>query len=101
MATQLWQLPATALARLYRQRVITPADALEAVRDCFASMARGEARNFPVVREALEETAHSFAPTALIGVSATDGNDALTSWSSYGAHVSLSAPGTGRRLHPA
>ncbi|HRZ02141.1 MAG TPA: S8 family serine peptidase [Burkholderiaceae bacterium] len=35
------------------------------------------------------------ATTALIGVSATDSNDARTSWSSYGAHVSLSAPGTG------
>jgi subtilisin family serine protease len=35
------------------------------------------------------------ATTSLIGVSATDQNDARTSWSSYGAHVSLSAPGTG------
>jgi hypothetical protein len=35
------------------------------------------------------------ATTSLIAVSATDGSDARTSWSSYGAHVSLSAPGTG------
>lgn len=35
--------------------LVSEADALAAVRDCFASMARGEARNFPVVREALGE----------------------------------------------
>lgn len=35
--------------------LVSEADALEAVRGCFAAMARGEARNFPVVREALGE----------------------------------------------
>ncbi len=35
--------------------LVTEADALDAVRDCFANMARGGARNFPVVREALGE----------------------------------------------
>lgn len=35
------------------------------------------------------------ATTSLIVVSATDQNDARTSWSSYGPFVSLSAPGTG------
>ena len=33
--------------------LVSEADALAAVTDCFAAMARGEARNFPVVREAL------------------------------------------------
>lgn len=33
--------------------LVSEADALAAVRDCFASMARGGARNFPVIREAL------------------------------------------------
>ncbi|HEY5798577.1 MAG TPA: S8 family serine peptidase [Burkholderiaceae bacterium] len=37
-----------------------------------------------------------FAPTTtMIAVSATDSNDAKTSWSSYGGFVSLSAPGSG------
>lgn len=35
--------------------LVSEADALAAVTDCFAAMARGEARNFPVVREALGE----------------------------------------------
>lgn len=35
--------------------LVSEADALAAVADCFASMARGGARNFPVVREALGE----------------------------------------------
>lgn len=35
------------------------------------------------------------ATTAQIPVSATDGNDNLTSWSSYGNHVALAAPGAG------
>lgn len=35
--------------------LVSEADALEAVRGCFAAMARNEARNFPVVREALGE----------------------------------------------
>lgn len=33
--------------------LVTPEDAMAAVRDAFAAMARGEAGNFPVVREAL------------------------------------------------
>ncbi|MES2948774.1 MAG: S8 family serine peptidase [Pseudomonadota bacterium] len=33
--------------------------------------------------------------TTLIAVSATDGNDAKASWSSYGSFVALSAPGVG------
>lgn len=33
--------------------------------------------------------------TTLIAVSATDASDAMTSWSSYGSFVSLSAPGAG------
>ena len=38
----------------------------------------------------------NIAPTAtMIPVSATDGNDARTSWSSYGSFVVLSAPGAG------
>lgn len=38
----------------------------------------------------------NIAPTmTMIPVSATDGNDALTSWSSYGSFVALSAPGAG------
>lgn len=37
-----------------------------------------------------------YAPTTtLIAVSATDGNDFKTSWSSYGSFVSVSAPGAG------
>ncbi len=35
--------------------LVSEADALAAVTACFAAMARGEARNFPVVREALGE----------------------------------------------
>lgn len=35
--------------------LITPEVAFEAMKDCFAAMARGDARNFPVVREALGE----------------------------------------------
>ena len=35
--------------------LVTPADAFSAVEACFAAMARGEAYNFPVVREALGE----------------------------------------------
>ncbi len=35
------------------RRLITPALALEAVEAVFAAMARGDARNFPVIREAL------------------------------------------------
>lgn len=35
--------------------LVTPEDAFRAVEACFAAMARGEARNFPVVREALGE----------------------------------------------
>ena len=34
-------------------QLVTPADAFTAVESCFAAMARGDARNFPVVREAL------------------------------------------------
>jgi len=33
--------------------------------------------------------------TAMISVSATDSNDALTSWSSYGPYVDVAAPGAG------
>ena len=33
--------------------LVSPADAFSAIEACFAAMARGEARNFPVVREAL------------------------------------------------
>jgi hypothetical protein len=39
------------------QQVLTRADAFTAVESVFAAMARGEARNFPVVREALGFTA--------------------------------------------
>ena len=35
--------------------LVTPEDAFRAVEACFASMARGDAYNFPVVREALGE----------------------------------------------
>jgi ornithine cyclodeaminase len=35
--------------------LVTPEDAFRAVEACFAAMARGEATNFPVVREALGE----------------------------------------------
>ena len=35
------------------------------------------------------------ATSTMIPVSATDGNDAITSWSSYGDYVALSAPGVG------
>ncbi len=35
--------------------LVSPEDAFAAVETCFAAMARGEARNFPVVREALGE----------------------------------------------
>lgn len=35
--------------------LVTPEDAFHAVESCFASMARGDATNFPVVREALGE----------------------------------------------
>lgn len=35
--------------------LVSEADAYAAVRDCFAAMSRGAARNFPVVREALGE----------------------------------------------
>lgn len=35
------------------------------------------------------------ATSTMIPVSATDGNDALASWSSYGDYVALAAPGTG------
>lgn len=35
--------------------LVTPEDAFHAVEACFAAMARGEAYNFPVVREALGE----------------------------------------------
>ena len=35
------------------EEVVSRADAFEAVRDVFAAMARGDARNFPVIREAL------------------------------------------------
>ncbi len=35
--------------------LVSPADAFTAVEACFASMARGEAYNFPVVRQALGE----------------------------------------------
>ena len=37
----------------------------------------------------------SAATTAMIPVSATDSNDAITSWSSFGSYVALSAPGAG------
>jgi hypothetical protein len=33
--------------------------------------------------------------TSMIAVSATDGNDARTSWSSYGNYIALAAPGAG------
>jgi alanine dehydrogenase len=36
-------------------QLVTPEDAFRAVEACFAAMARGEAVNFPVVREALGE----------------------------------------------
>lgn len=36
-------------------QLVTPEDAFRAVEACFAAMARGEAYNFPVVREALGE----------------------------------------------
>lgn len=36
-------------------QLVTPEDAFRAVEACFASMARGDATNFPVVREALGE----------------------------------------------
>ena len=35
--------------------LVTPEDAFRAVEACFSAMARGEAYNFPVVREALGE----------------------------------------------
>lgn len=35
------------------------------------------------------------ATTAMIPVSATDSNDAMTSWSSFGSYVALAAPGAG------
>jgi len=35
------------------EEVVSRADAFDAVRDVFAAMARGDARNFPVIREAL------------------------------------------------
>ena len=35
--------------------IVSPADAFAAMEACFAAMARGEAYNFPVVREALGE----------------------------------------------
>ncbi len=35
--------------------LLSPEDAFAAVQDCFAAMARGQAYNFPVVREALGE----------------------------------------------
>lgn len=35
------------------------------------------------------------ATTAMIPVSATDSNDALASWSSYGSYVAVAAPGVG------
>lgn len=35
--------------------LVSPADAFSAIEACFAAMARGEAYNFPVVREALGE----------------------------------------------
>ena len=35
------------------------------------------------------------ATTSMIPVSATDGNDARTSWSSYGNYIALAAPGAG------
>jgi hypothetical protein len=35
------------------------------------------------------------ATTTMIPVSATDGNDARTSWSSYGNYIALAAPGAG------
>ena len=35
------------------EKVVSRADAFAAVRDVFAAMARGDARNFPVIREAL------------------------------------------------
>ncbi|KIO49055.1 S8 family serine peptidase [Nitrosospira sp. NpAV] len=38
----------------------------------------------------------NFTPTtAMIPVSATDGSDMKTSWSSYGSYVAMAAPGTG------
>ncbi|NHB75466.1 iminosuccinate reductase BhcD [Rhodobacter calidifons] len=43
-------VPETLIASL-----VTPEDAFHAVEACFSSMARGEAYNFPVVREALGE----------------------------------------------
>lgn len=44
----MWIVPETAIAGL-----VTPEAAFAAVEAVFAAMARGEARNFPVVREAL------------------------------------------------
>ncbi len=38
--------------------LVTPADAFTAIEACFAAMARGDATNFPVVREALGEGRH-------------------------------------------
>ena len=35
------------------ESLLTPADAFDAVEAVFSAMARGSARNFPVVREAL------------------------------------------------
>lgn len=35
------------------------------------------------------------ATTTMIPVSATDGNDAITSWSSFGSYVAVAAPGLG------
>ena len=37
----------------------------------------------------------NYAPTGMVTVSATDSNDALASWSSYGPFVALAAPGVG------
>jgi len=36
--------------------LVFPQDAFSAMEACFAAMARGEARNFPVVREAICST---------------------------------------------
>ena len=38
--------------------LVTPADAFTAIEACFAAMARGDATNFPVVREALGKGRH-------------------------------------------
>lgn len=46
----MWVVPEARIAEL-----ISPQDAFAAVEATFAAMARGEARNFPVVREALGE----------------------------------------------